>query len=407
MTTKSPKILGLDVSKASVSCCLLESRPENPREFYYTYAFTSLTANNAGVRALLDLKPDIAILEPTGVNYSKIWMDHLSRAGVEVKLVGHRELRNYRAYHLDLPDKDDDADALALACYGFDYGGEKLRFIRTRHPTTTRIRELILRLNHLNRVQSPIINRARQDLAWQFPEISQVSSVRSPNKDTPLMWGWLAGLRKSNHYDKKYQNTCGLGISGTVRWHAQRICSIEQEQHAIEIELAQLLMDPRFHPYQKAFDAFGFGLRLRCVVLSQIFPMDDFLTPDGQPEIKRLRGRVSGKPTKRHLSLRRFQKALGVAPSQESSGDSVKIKIVGGSAVCRKALWQWIFTRIEKKSSRLNNDIYLALGAYLDSQKLEGRPVQLVRSRTAARAVKLLFATLIEELKANGQTQLE
>ncbi len=400
MTTKLPKILGLDVSKASVSCCLLEFRPENPREFYYTYPFTSLNADSAGVRALLALRPDIAILEPTGTNYSKIWISHLERAGVEVKLVGHRELRNYRSYQLGLPDKDDDADALALACYGFDYANDKLRFVRRRHPTVARVRELILRLNHLNRVQSPIINRARQDLAWQFPEIAGVRSVRWKTKDTPLMWAWLAGERKSKIYDRKYANSCGLGISGTVRWHAQRICSIEKEQHAIEVELAELLMEPRFYPYQKVFDHFRFGLRLRCVILSQIFPLDDFLE-NGQPEVKRLRGRTSGKPTKRHLSLRRFQKALGVAPSQESSGDSVKIKIVGGNAICRKALWQWVFTTIEVKRCRIKNEIGQSLGKYLDTQKHEGRPVQLARSRTSARAVRLLFKKLVKEL-TNG-----
>ncbi len=75
------------------------------------------SANSEGIKALLALKPDIAVMEPTGVNYSRLWGTHLARAGVEVRLVGHKELRNYRSSHLSLPDKDDDADALALACY--------------------------------------------------------------------------------------------------------------------------------------------------------------------------------------------------------------------------------------------------------------------------------------------------
>lgn len=33
---------------------------------------------------------------------------------------------------------------------------------------------LVLSLSHLNRVQSPIINRGRQDLASQFPEAALV-----------------------------------------------------------------------------------------------------------------------------------------------------------------------------------------------------------------------------------------
>jgi hypothetical protein len=35
----------------------------------------------------------------------------IARAGVEVRLVGHKELRSFREHHLGLPDKDDDADA--------------------------------------------------------------------------------------------------------------------------------------------------------------------------------------------------------------------------------------------------------------------------------------------------------
>jgi hypothetical protein len=54
----------------------------------------------------------------------------------------------------------------------------------------------VLRLAHLNRVQSPIINRARQDLAWQFPEVALALAVRY-GENLPLLWGWLAGERPS------------------------------------------------------------------------------------------------------------------------------------------------------------------------------------------------------------------
>ncbi|MEH2277714.1 MAG: hypothetical protein V7K40_23720 [Nostoc sp.] len=58
----------------------------------------------------------------------------------------------------------------------------RTRSFRWRSPTVpadsdrsiVKIRELVLRLAHLNRVQSPIINRIRQDLAWQFPEVALV-----------------------------------------------------------------------------------------------------------------------------------------------------------------------------------------------------------------------------------------
>ncbi len=118
-------------------------------------------------------------MEPTGVNYQLLWGTHLARVGVEVRLVGHKELRSFREHPLGLPDKDDDADALALAIYGWDYLEVPRRFVQVRSQTIVEIRRLVLRLSHLNRVQWPIINRPRQDLASQFLEAALVRSVRS------------------------------------------------------------------------------------------------------------------------------------------------------------------------------------------------------------------------------------
>ncbi|MEH2266915.1 MAG: IS110 family transposase [Nostoc sp.] len=393
------RILGLDVSKSSVSACLLTEKPEDPRQFYYECPFFQLSADAKGIQDLLALNADIALLEPTGNNYSKLWGTHLARSGVEVRLVGHKELRNYRANHLALPDKDDDADALALACYYFDYQKDPRRFVQIRDLTIVRIRELVLRLAHLNRVQSPIMNRARQDLAWQFPEVALVRSLRGVAGEAPLLWGWLAGIRKSTRYDRLYSETVGLGITQTVKEHAMRICDLQREEHVIEGELRELLADSRFEHYRTVFKMFGFGDRLSSVIISQIYPIEGFLDADGKPEVKIRMGRNSKKPTKRHLSLRRFQKALGAAPSMEASGDSRKSKVVGGSDLCRKSLWQWVFTRIEPKRSRLKNDIGKILGEQLDTEKAAGRPVKLVRNRVAAKGARLLFRELVKSLK--------
>ncbi|MBD2202734.1 transposase [Calothrix sp. FACHB-1219] len=390
------KVLGLDISKSSVSACLLTEIPDDVRQFYYEYQFLKIPATVAGIKQLLELGADVAVMEPTGNNYSKLWGTHLARAGVEVRLVGHKELRSYRAAHLALPDKDDDADALALACYYLEYFNNPKRFVQIRDETIVRIRELVLRLSHLNRVQSPIINRLRQDLAWQFPEVALVNSVRGASGDVPLLWGWLAGLRESKKYDLLYKMTAGLGITATVRHHAARICDLQTEEFNIEEELRVLLEDARFNRYRAAFARFGFGLRLEAIILSQIYPMEAFLDIDGQPEVRIRPGRNSKKPTKRHLSLRRFQKALGLAPSSESSGDMKKSKIIGGSDLCRKAFWQWVFTRIEVKRSRLNNSIGEKLGELLDKEKAAGRPVKLVRMKVAANAARLLFRELVK-----------
>lgn len=392
------RILGLDICKSSVAACLLTERPTYPRQFYYDCKFYRFKADVAGIKELLALEADVAVMEPTGVNYMRLWGTHLARAGVELRLVGHKQLRNYRE-HLGFTDKDDDTDALALACYGFDYINESRRFVQIRDFPITRIRELALRLAHLNRVQSPIINRARQDLAWQFPEVALVKSKWSEaTDDVPLLWGWLAGERFAKRYDNLYAKTVGLGITRTVRYHAKRICDLQREERLIELELRELLCESQFEPYRKVFARFGFGERISALLLSQIYPFQNYLDESGKPEVKIRKGRKSGKPTKRHLSLRRFQKALGVAPSMESSGDVHRATVVGGSDLCRMGFWQWVNVRIEPKRNRLRNEIGELLGKELDEEKASGRPVRLVRSRISAKAARLLFKELVLEL---------
>jgi len=370
------QILGLDISKASVSACLLTEKPIEPRQFYYDCDFHKFEATAFGISRLLSLIGDvantIAVMEPTGVNYSRLWGTQLARAGVEVRLVGHKELRSFREHHLGLPDKDDDADALALAIYGWDYLEIPRRFVQVRSQTIVEIRRLVLRLAHLNRVQSPIINRARQDLAWQFPEAAFIRSVRSGEK-VPLLWGWLCGQRQSVKYDLMLERSIGLGITDELRRHAVRICDIQREEMVLEFQLSKLVAEPQFLQYRKVFAKFGFGRRVEALLLSQIYPFENYLAANGKPDIKIRKGRRSGKPTKRHLSLRRFCKALGYAPSQENSGDLQKSKVVGGSDLCRRAFWQWIFTRIEPQRCRLANDIGLRLGEIMDAEKLSVR----------------------------------
>jgi len=70
-------------------------------------------------------------------------------------------------------------------------------------------------------------------------------------------------------------------------------------------------------------------------------------------------------------------------------------------------LWLWIFTRIEPQRTRLNNEIGDRFGEIMDAEKLSGRPVRLVRSRVAAKAVKLLFKELVHELVYSQISNLE
>lgn len=96
----------------------------------------------------------------------------------------------------------------------------------------------------------------------------------------------------------------------------------------------------------------------------------------------------------RHRSLRRFHEALGVTSTREESGDSSKKEVVGGSNLCRRALWQWLFTWIEPEKSRPKNAIGEALGEALDVQKTLGTAIRLAWSRVMAKTAKMLFKEL-------------
>ena len=390
------RIVGLDVCKLSVVACILSVRPNEPRQFYYAAKFYTFEANAKGISELLALKPDIAVFEPTGVNYSKLWGTHLARCDIEVRLVGHSQLRSYRKNTLELPDKDDYADALALACYYFDHADKPRRFVQIREPDIVKIREYVLRLAHLNRCQSPIINRLRQDLAWQFPEIAKVKFSRDGDR-LPLAMRWLAGEVESKKYDRLLANSIGLGLTNTVAYHAQRLVHLHREEIEIEDCLLALTQKSKFEFYNRVFDKFGFGERVRAILLSQIYPLENYLSDEGKPIVIYRRGRNSGKTTKRYLSRRRFEKALGIAPTENSSGDKKDKKIIGGSDLCRIALWQWIFTRLEVRRNRPKTAIARQLGKYLDAEKATGKPIRLIRMRVAAKAVRLLFKELAKK----------
>ncbi len=66
------QIIGLDISKGSVSACLLTEKPTEHRQFYYDCDFYKFEATAFGIRGLLtliggDLANTIAVMEPTGV----------------------------------------------------------------------------------------------------------------------------------------------------------------------------------------------------------------------------------------------------------------------------------------------------------------------------------------------------
>ena len=387
------RIIGADACKGRLVYCVLdtENMPPDLGKYYldgdnFFEAYTSAH----GLKQLLDLKPDVIALEPTGVNYTRLWVRKMSEHGVKVILIGHTQLRSYRK-NLGLPDKDDPADALAIGAYCAEHYNNPARFVLVRDETTARLRDTALRLGHLVRLQSPMVNRLKQDLCYAFPERADTSI------DAPLFWGWLAGTRKSLRYDRELSDSIGSGITPEMRLEAKLLCMVQAEERRIEFELRSLLDDSQFDPYRQALKKYGLGEKAEAMMISQIYPLENFLDEHKQPVVLVTKGKISGNPTAKHISLRKVCKMLGVAPTREQSGKSATTTNKSGSELCRTVLWLWIFRRFEVRKMRLRSDRGIALTEIFDDYKAH-KPIKLARAKTVGKAVRMMFYDLVDAI---------
>jgi transposase len=387
------RIIGADACKERIVYCVFDS--ENmPKDFQLYYLdgdnFHEAYASAKGMKEILSLNPDVLAIEPTGMNYIRLWIRKMSEAGVKVALIGHRQIKDYRG-NMKLPDKDDPADALALGAYYAEHHLDPARFVLLRDETTAQLRETALRLGHLVRLQSPMINRLQQDLAYTFPERANTGANAS------LFWKWVASTKKSLKYDLQMKDSIGSGITPEMRLEASLLCMVQAEEKRVEFELRNLLNDDQFTPYRKVLREYGFGERAQAVIISQIYPLENFLEQNKQPSVMVTKGKISRKPTKKHLSLRRYTKMLGIAPTREQSGSSPTKTKKAGSQLCRTALWQWIFTRIEPVRSRLKNEkgqqIFQLFETYV-----KHKGTKLARAKTIGKVIVMIFYDLVNAI---------
>jgi transposase len=386
-------IIGADACKGRLVYCVLDSdnMPSDLGDYYrdgenFFEAYTSAH----GLKQLLDHKPDVIAIEPTGVNYTRLWVRKMSEHGVNVMLIGHTQLRSYRK-NLGLPDKDDPADALAIGAYCAEHYANPARFVLVRDDVTARLRETALRLGHLVRLQSPMINRLKQDLAYAFPERADT------NTNAPLFWGWLAGMRKSLKYDLELAGSIGSGITVEMQFEAKLLVQVQAEERRIEYELRSILDDSQFEPYRQVMKKYGMGEKVQAMLISQIYPIENFLDEDKQPIVIVSKGKISGKPTAKHISLRKVSKMLGIAPTREQSGKSATTTNKSGSELCRTATWQWLFTRMEVGKSRLKNQTGIEIYAMFLDYKTH-KPIKLARAKTIGKVVRMMFYDLVNEI---------
>ncbi|MEH2030250.1 MAG: hypothetical protein V7K67_11340 [Nostoc sp.] len=353
------KIVGLDVCKNSVVAWELTSIPKSFRSYFRDNKRPkdddpkTFKANADGVNKLLALKPDAVVLEPTGVHYSWIWAHICETEGIKVLWVGHAEAVHYRKQN-KLPDKNDQADALALAAYALLHWGDDEFFLQFEAGKVAQMRHLWLQLQSLNKIQSPIINRARQQLAREFPEAALSRSQPSKADGMLPLWAWLAGRerdtkRKTSYYDRLYQNSIankyGVGITTFTRKLSNMLCDLQDWEVEIQSGILSILNSPEFIPYRQTMTKFGIGVRPQALLISQIYPITKF------------------------ESLGRFKRRLGMAKDENSSGDKETMNTGAGSKLCRSQLYMWIFDIIAPEHARPKNEIGQKLGEFYDARK--------------------------------------
>lgn len=336
------RIAGLDVSRGKVSVCILSEVPEDIKRFTQKFKPHSFTADQEGIEGLLALNFDGAVLEPTG-HYSEIWAHHLIKAGRLVKWVGHWEVANYRS-SWRIANKSDKIDGVVLACYGVERWHRPQFFIT---PGGLKIRKLYLQLEHINRAKNPIINRIRQELSHDFPEVAERDVERHwGTANPPGLWRFLAGEYESNKWCKELERSIGIGIGQFTRQQAVLLCQIERNEFELEAAIDIELSKPEFAPYLRVFEKYQIGKRTGAALLSAIYPIEQFLD-DGRQRIDHAETN-SGKRAGRNRSLSAFKLACGMGRVWVQSGD-YEGWVPGGRADVRMALWRWSLTTIVKR----------------------------------------------------------
>lgn len=377
------KIAGIDVSKDSVTVALLDCLPdEELKRFCKT--FKTLKFKVADIGKLIELEFDAAVLEPTGVHYSRIWAEKIRASGREVRWVGHQEIAAYRKSY-KLPDKTDKTDAIAIACYALERWDKPGYFLSQRAEIPLKLRELYLRTQFLNSAATPLINRLRQQLAHECPELASKTVGRAWLAPVPGMWLAIANEARSKRWANLIDNSEGSGISQFSAHLAQGIVLNDRTAIAIEEEIEAILQDEKLQQYLEIMGHFHFGRRISTALLSSIYPIEKF------------KGH--------HNPLGAFKISCGMAQIWHESGDFTGW-IPGGSSEIRCALWRWAFATIpQNKVSTVElealRDYYQNGTTVIENGELKnlspGKGNQRLM-RTVRRAITMLY----RQLKAMG-----
>jgi uncharacterized protein involved in tolerance to divalent cations len=356
------KVLGIDIGAKFVVAFCLESLPVGISypDFYKRNAKISISKirmDNSkegssvnikdAIELLTDIKPDVIVMEPTGVWYSRLWWQIANHLGIEVNWIGHGDLAHNRGAY-GFKDKDDRTDAFCLAVSYFDpIFNSRNSWLYWRTGAIARVNDRLLEIKSLEATTKVFTQQIRQRLKYEFPEIADRAVSDSRTKDGFTAWiGYLAGIhdykRIRNERAKSIATELSIDISQYTRDHAAAIAGNQIREVRLKSDLCDSLLDPAFDRYRDTLELFGFGYVMQATILSNIYPFEKFLL-SGQPHIDRYED-DRGKH-KKNVSLAGFQISLGMGKRLIESGNSTAL-VYAGSSFARKMLYCWITTNV-------------------------------------------------------------
>ncbi|NER03458.1 MAG: IS110 family transposase [Okeania sp. SIO3C4] len=384
------RIIGGDVCKSSIVCWELSEIPTDLRHEFKSNKRLKRTdpltfyLNLESVKEFVEFleAANALVMEPTGGHYSSLWARIAETHGISVKWVGHPEVKYLRKSER-LPDKNDQADALALAVYALKNWDKSQAFLRFEPGLIEEISDRYLQLHSISRIQSPIINRLRQQLAKEFPEVASVRSALGADGLSPL-WAWVAGRARytetgANFYEKRYEQSVallyGVRLSKFTEFLANQLCDLHLAEFELRQKLCELVFDPKFKQFNEVFNLYRFGLMARAMLLIRCYPLSRFESEGS------------------------FKRRLGFGSEERSSG-SIERFSIAGSSLARRELYLWCLTVVGRKilSSMVGMEILAKFEHY--KQQLQKDPAKgkkftnLVRSRTVAFMLRRLFRDL-------------
>jgi hypothetical protein len=356
------KVLGIDIGARFVVAFSLSELPVGISypDFYKRnakIAISKIRMDNSkegssvnlkdAIELLTEIKPDVIVMEPTGVWYSRLWAKLADHLGIEVKWIGHGDLAHLRGAY-GFKDKDDRTDAFCLAVSYFDpifNAGNK--WLHWKAGVIADVNDRLLEIKSLESTTKILIQQIRQRLKYEFPEVADRSITNGRTSDGFTAWvGYLAGIhdykRIQGERDKSIATQLSIEISQYTRDHAAAIAGNQIREIQLKASLCESLLDPTFDRYRETFELFGFGYVMQSTMLSNIYPIEKFLV-DRKPQIDRYED-DRGKH-KKNMSLAGFQMSLGMGKRLIESGGSTTL-VYSGSSFARKMLYCWITTNV-------------------------------------------------------------